>query len=172
MSDIYKDPVLKKYVDLITGVFGEGTFKEYYYGDPIKIPMSNLPALIIAKDETRAGNAIDGGTNVDDVHQMAITITVVTDMRAEINDDKTIAAGTAKLYDIMEGRDPTTLKLKTKTILDVLRGNLLVDSALGLRTDLGTPTRIDYGMTLGKREEEVWAIEAQLEFVAHFTQVR
>jgi len=166
--EIYKDPIIKKYIDLIQSVVGMSFFKGVYYGDPIRVPVSNLPALIISKDETRVSNL----TNADDEHLIALTLTVITDIRADIQDDKSIAPGTATLYDIMEGRESATLKLKAKSLLHILRNNLSVDTALGLRTDLGSITRVDYGMTVGKREQEAWAIEAQLEFIAHFTQLR
>lgn len=166
--EIYKDPIIKKYVDLITGIVGNGFFKGVYYGDPIRIPVSNMPALIISKDETRASVL----TNTEDQHLIALTITVVTDIRDDINDDKAIAPGTASLYDILEGREAATLKLKTKSLMHILRNNVDVDTTLGLRTDLGSITRADYGLTVGKRQPEAWATEASIEFIAHFTQIR
>ncbi len=172
MSEIYKDPIIKKYFDLIKSVVGEGLFKAYYHGDPIRVPITSLPAIIISKDETRVSNALEGGSNVEDTHLMALTLTVITDLRDDIQDDKSIAPGIATLYDIMEGRESATLKLKTKSLLHILRNNVDVDTALGLRTDLGSITRVDYGLTVGKREQEAWAVEAQLEFIAHFTQLR
>ena len=167
-EQLYKDPIMKKYFDLIESVIGTSFFKGLYYGDPIKIPISNLPALIISKDETRA----DVLTSAEDVHQIALTLTVVTDIRDDINDDKSLAPGTSSLYDILEGRESDTLKLKTKSLLHILRNNVDVDTALGLRTDLGSITRVDYGMTVGKRQKDQWSIEAQLEFNAHFSQIR
>lgn len=172
MSEIYKDPIIIKYIDLIKGVLGEGKIKQYYQGDPIRVPVSSLPAIIISKDETRVSNALDGGSNVEDTHLMALTLTVITDIRDDIKDDKTIAPGISTLYDIIEGRESDTLKLKTTSILNILRTNIDVDTALGLRTDLGSITRVDYGLTVGKREQEAWAVEAQIEFIAHFTQLR
>ena len=168
----YQDPIITKYFDLIKSVVGDSFFKFYYQGDPIRVPNSSLPAIIISKDETRASNALDGGSNVDDTHLMALTLTVITDIRNDINDDKAIAPGISTLYDIMEGRESATLKLKTKSLLHILRNNVDVDTTLGLRTDLGSITRVDYGLTVGKREQEAWAVEAQLEFIAHFTQLR
>ena len=165
---LYRDPIIKKYINLIIGIVGEGIFKGVYYGDPIKIPASNLPALIISKDETRAANI----TNTEDEHLIALTLTIVTDIRSEINDDKAIAPGIAKLYDIIEGREEATLKLKTKSLMHILRNNVDVDTALGLRTDLGSITRADYGLTVGKREIESWAVEASIDFIAQFTQIR
>jgi hypothetical protein len=103
---------------------------------------------------------------------MQMILTVITDIRHEIRDEKDIAPGIAQLYDLIEGRDATTLTLKTQSLLHILRNNVLVDATTGLRTDLDTITRVDYGMTVGKREPEAWSVEAQVEFVAHFTQVR
>jgi hypothetical protein len=170
--EIYQDPIIKKYIDLIKSVVGNDFFKGIYYGDPIRIPNSNLPALIISKDETRVSNSLEGGDSATDAHFIALTLTVVTDIRDELNDDKSIAPGIARLYDIIEGREASTLQLKTKSLLHILRNNIFVDTALGLRTDLGTITRVDYGLTVGKREQEAWAVEAQVEFIAHFTQLR
>lgn len=166
--ELYKCPIAKKYIDLIVGIVGEGIFRGLYYGDPIRVPASNLPALIISKDETRISNI----TNTEDQHLIAFTLTVITDIRDQINDDKSIAPGVAKLYNIIEGRESDTLKLKTKSLLHILRNNLDVDISLGLRTDLGSITRADYGMTVGKRDQEAWATEAQLEFIAQFVQIR
>ncbi len=168
MAEIYKDVIIKKYIDIITGIIGNSFFRGIYYGDPIKVPVSNLPALIISKDETRINNI----SNTEDQHLIALTLTIITDIRNDINDDKAIAPGIASLYDIIEGRDESTLKLKTKSIIHILRNNLDVDISLGLRTDLGSITRADYGMTVGKRDQEAWAIEAQIELIAQFTQIR
>ena len=165
---IYRDPIIKKYFDLIEGIVGVGTFKRFYYGDPIRIPISNLPALIISKDETGVGNI----TNVEDQHLMSLILTVVTDIRDDISDDKTMAPGTNRLYEIIEGREASTLKLQTKSILHILRNNLDVDISLGLKTNLGSVTRVDYGLTVGKRDKEAWSTEAQVGFIAEFTQLR
>ena len=164
--DIYRDPVIKKYIDLIESK--TKVFRRFFYGDPIRIPASLLPACIISKTETRIGKL----TNAEDEHGMQMILTVITDIRAEIKDENDIAPGVAKLYEIMEGRDATTLALNTDSILHILRNNILVDATTGLRTDLQTITRADYGMTLGKRDPEAWSVEGQVSFVSHFTQVR
>ena len=46
----YEDPILKKYVELIKA--GVPELKSFYYGDPIRVPKSNLPTLIISKTNT------------------------------------------------------------------------------------------------------------------------
>lgn len=168
MSDtIYKDPIIKKYQDLILAAM-PGVFKGIYQGDPMRIPKTMIPALIISKSQTQ----LDPLTNAEDEQRLSLILTVVTDIRDERSEDQQMVAGIAQLYDIIEGRDDATYALKTNSVLDVLRSNITVDAALNLRTDLGTVTRADYGMTIGKRSPEEYAIEGQVEFEATFMQVR
>jgi hypothetical protein len=163
---MYEDPIIKKYIDLIKASVPE--IKAYYQGDPIRIPKVNLPAVLISKAQTSVGPL----TNAEDNHQIGIIITVITDIRDERSDDQLVAPGIAELYDIIEGREETTYKLKTKSILNILRTNQIVDAAYNLRTDLGSITRCDYGMTIGKRSPEGYATEGQVEFVATYSQLR
>lgn len=166
MQDIYTDPILKKYIDLIQSY--TNSFKRVYFGDPIKIGASELPALIIAKVDTTVGNM----TTSEDRHNIRITLTAVTDIRDTITDDAQMVAGVNNLYNLMEGRN-ANYSLKTDSLLYILRHNVELDPANNLRTDLNTITRIDYGMTLGKRRgADSWSVEGMLEFIATFSQVR
>lgn len=162
---MYNDPVIKKYIELIKAVVPD--IKTYYQGDPVRIPKVNLPACIISKSQTE----VDPLTNLEDSHRMALILTVVTDVRDERGDEQEMTPGIAQLYDIIEGREETTYKLKTNSILHILRSNQLVDATYNLRTDLGTITRADYGLTIGKRSEG-YATEGQIEFIATYSQLR
>lgn len=164
--EIYTDPIIKKYTDLITEAM-PGVFKSTYQGDPLRIPKSSLPALIISKTATRVGVH----TNAEDEHEISLILSVIVDMREEINDDQEVVPGIAKLYSIIEGRDEQ-YKLNTKSILHILRSNIVIDQALNLRTDLGTITNVNYGLTVGKRALDTYAVEGQVEFVASFNQLR
>lgn len=161
----YIDPIMKKYGDLVTA--NTKRFKRIFYGDPIRIGTSELPALVIAKIDTGINNL----TNTEDEHTVKLSLTVVTDVRETINDDKTMVRGVNELYNIMEGRD-STYKLKTDSLLHIIRHNVELDIANQLRTDLNTMSRVDYGMTMGKRQQEAWSIEGTMTLSAHFTQVR
>lgn len=165
-TNIYTDPIIKKYQQLIE-VAMPGVFKSFYQGDPVRIPKSNLPALIISKTQTTT----EVFTDVEDDHRISLILTVVSDMRDERSDDMEMSTGVAKLYDILEGRD-ANYKLKTDTVLHVLRSNIGVDTALNLRTDLGTNTRVDYGMTINKRQDGGYAVEGTVEFLARYSQLR
>jgi hypothetical protein len=165
---MYKDPIITAYEALLKSK--NGAIKSYYQGEPIRIPATNLPCAIISKRETRAGTL----TNSEDEHGIAMSITIIADVRKDLSTEQDIAqvvAGVATLYDIMEGRDED-LTLKDTSVLDILRSNIMVDSAHGLRTDLGSVTRVDYGQTLRDRAPEEWTIEARVDFIASFQQVR
>lgn len=165
--EIYADPIIRKYRELIEQAM-PGVFRYIYQGDPLAVPKSNVPALIISKSQTRIGVH----TNAEDEHEIRMVMTVITDIRDEASDDQKLVPGIARLYDIMEGRDSTTFALKPNTVMDVIRSNIIIDAANNLRTDLGSITTVDYGMTLGKRDREALAVEAQIEFIASFTQQR
>lgn len=164
-NQIYQDPVLKKYGQLIGSA---QLFKSIFYGDPIRIGASELPALIIAKIDTRAGKF----TNSEDMHEMRVSFTAVTDVRDTIGEDKEMVRGVNSLYNLMEGRQESTYQLKPDSLLYILRHNEVVDAANNLRTDLSSVSKIDYGMTIGKRKDAAWSIEGTLEITCSFTQVR
>lgn len=163
----YKDPVISAYISLIKQYTGD-TIKKFYYGDPIRIPRSNMPAIIIAKRSSSTSYL----TNAEDKHEITMIFTVVTEVTKDISTDTSLVPGIASLYDIIEGRDPATLKLKNSSLLSILRHNVDVNAALQCFTDVSTPTKIDYGMTLGKRQEDSFGIEGAITTVITCVQYR
>lgn len=164
----YTDPVIQKYIDLIKA--HTGAIETFYQGDPIRIPQTSLPCAIISKRDSRAGAL----TNAEDQHALGISITIVTDVRKDLSTESGAAntvAGIATLYDLMEGRN-ADYTLKDESLLGILRSNIELDAANNLRTDLGSVTRVDYGTTLKGRAPEEWSIEARVDFVCTFSQVR
>jgi hypothetical protein len=166
---MYKDPVISEYIALIKAK-AAGKIETFFQGDPITVPMVNLPACIITKRETHVGHH----TNAEDEQAIGLSITVIVNVRKELSTEESrsqVAAEVAKLYDLVEGRNGD-FKLKDTSVLGILRHNPLVNSTYGLRTDLGSVTRVDYGQTLRDRAPEAWTIEARIDMVAYFTQVR
>jgi hypothetical protein len=164
--DTYIDPVLRKYVDLIKA--NTGAIKAFYYGDPLRIPSVDLPCMFIAKRMTN----VDPLTNTEDQHNMAITMTIVSDVRADLStqdDISHIIAGVSTLYDLVEGRN-ADYTLKSTSLLGILRQNLLVDT--NLITDLETVTKADYSKTLSNRMPSQWVIQASVDISCKFVQVR
>lgn len=162
----YIDPILKKYADLVAA--NTSIFKKVFFGDPIRIASVNIPALIISKNATRVGNF----NNAQDGHEMDIVMTVVVDVRDTLNEDNAIVAGVNELYNIVEGRQADTYELKPTSLLAILRHNVELDTGKNLRTDLDTITSAEYGITVDKRAESSYAIEAQVRFTANYIQLR
>lgn len=162
----YKDPVITKYIDLIKSK--TSAFKAFYYGDPIRIPVSNMPALIISKVATD----LTEFTNAEDEHNMQLTFTVITDIRKDISDNTLIAAGISSLYYLIEGRDPATLILNPDSLAQILRHNVDLYQNIKLYTDVGSKTKISYDMTIGKRQEDMFGIEGSISIVAKLVQLR
>jgi hypothetical protein len=111
-------------------------------------------------------------TNAEDMHSIRISLTVITDVRDTISEDKTMVSGVNALYNLMEGRTDGTYALKPESLLYILRHYVELDVGQNLRTDLSTMTDVEYGMTMGKRAAEAWSIEGTLTLTANFSQVR
>lgn len=165
----YIDPIIKKYFELFESAGVQ--VKKYYQGEPFKIAASEMPALFMQKTRTDARPI----NNAQDEHEAEYRITVVADVRNELDETGEIVAGIAQVMEILEGReldnDSNQYKLKTNSVLHVLRNNTEVDAAKNLRTDLRTSTRVDYGDTINRRDRD-WFVESHIDFVAHFIQTR
>lgn len=161
----YKDPVITAYINLIKA--NTNAFKAFYYGDPIKVPASNLPCCIISKNITEMTEF----TNAEDEHNMQLMFTVITDLRQDISDDTTFVPGTNSLYYILEGRNDD-LTLLNSSLANILRHNVDLNQNLKLYTDVGSKTKISYAMTIGKRQAGFFGIEGSITIVAKLVQLR
>src|SRR5690348_10168252 len=131
------DRLIQKYIALIKSK--TSVFKAIYVGDPMKIPASRMPALVI----TRQGSSTQAVTNGEDQRNVTLQFTVVVDVRPDIQDDKLPVPGYGTIYDIVEGCGQD-MKLKASSLLGIIRGNLDIDSANQVWTDVSGPTRIQY----------------------------
>ena len=168
MSSRYIDPIIEKYRSLI--MTNCSSIKSFFQGEPTRIPASLLPCLIISKSQTEVRQF----TNAEDEHAIGLNIILITDIRQDLStneNDSKIVEGISSLYDIIEGRN-ADYALKNTSILGILRTNQLVDVDNNLRTDLRTISRVAYGETLRDRNAEQWTIEARLQVVATYSQVR
>lgn len=162
----YIDPIMKKYGDLITA--NTTNFKRIYYGDPVRIGNSELPALVIVKSSTQVANS----SNMVDKHNVRLILTVITDVRNTISDDRDLVPGVNSLYNIIEGRSADDYTLKSESLLGILRHNVTLDAGKNLHTDIDSVTEVEYGMTMGKREPGAWSIEGTVTLTANFYQNR
>jgi len=161
----YEDTILDKLQTLIDASDGDA-ITTFYKGDPLMMPKSDLPALLLIKDNTEIGDS----SNAEDYHRMNIVITLVVDIRDYVLDTPVnVHAGDQKLYDIFEGRN-ADFTLKSTSIIDILRSNEELGN--NAHIDLSVPMNVSYGFTVGKRGQKSWSQEANLSISVYFTQLR
>lgn len=161
----YSDPVLAKYIDTIKGIMGD-RFKAYYQGNPDAIPKMHRPAFVIYRNRTE----VSAFTNDEDQYAQYLTIHVVVDSRDTVNNDPTIVAGPDMLIELVEGRN-ADYTLKQESVLGIIRSLAFMDPT-GIRTDLGSVTNVDYGISVNERGQGETVHEAVIQFIAHFIQSR
>jgi hypothetical protein len=168
-ANLIKDPIIKLYFDLIASKTDK--FKGFYYGDPLKIPTSMLPALIGMRRATTAKQF----TNAEDQHDLQLVFTVVTDIRKDISDQTQLVPGWTSIFDLMEGRDPATYQLKPESLMYILRHNVDFAQAQQIWADISAPTKIQYALVMNRRGgtvEPAWSIEATISTTVTITQLR
>lgn len=126
-----------------------GIIKYIYIGDPLLIPNSCLPALIINPLRTETSKA----DNARDRHNHSIQIALVIDAKQYLGATPDKMIGSDFLMSTMGGEDSTGA-LDVKTILSLVRKNL----------NLGTNRIILEGMTVDytvrKRTDDFITLEA------------
>ena len=159
------DPIVQKYLDLIkantTGI------KAFYNGFIARVPVSLLPAVMITIEKTEAADM----SNVEDEHRISLVLTYIADIRQDLENSALIQVGLSNVLEKLVGRD-SDYKLKTSSILYILRHNVNLDTSKNLRTDVGsfsvaTPSEIATGRIPGN-----WSAEGTIRFNAHFYQER
>lgn len=165
MTDLYKDPILEKLFALISA--SNTDIISYHYGDPLFIPKSELPALIGSTDITSIGDL----GNAEDEHRIKYFLTLVTDIRewTGIANPDNIHVGDQIGKKIVEERN-ANYTLKSSSLLDILRSN--EDLGNNAHIDTENPVIADYGFTFGKRGENNWAWEVNIEVPVYFSQLR
>jgi len=96
--------------------YGDKRIKEYYYGDPLVIPVSSMPALII---ENRGVGIVQGATGLDEISPV-YAIKLVMNKKDEIGKTANEMACQRTLADIIMKRDSNNNYLET-SIIGILR---------------------------------------------------
>ncbi|MFA6325313.1 MAG: hypothetical protein WCX46_03770 [Candidatus Paceibacterota bacterium] len=126
----------------------KGIVKYIYIGDPILIPTSCLPALIINPLRTDVSKF----DNTRDKHNHTINIALVIDAKQYLNATPDKMIGSDFLMTTMGGE--LSGALDTKTILSIIRKNL----NLGTNRIILENTSVDY--TVRKRTDDLITLEA------------
>ncbi len=161
----YFDSIIAKYIDLIKS--RRKDIKVFYNGIAGKVPSLLVPAVMIdiEKEEINEYN------NIEDEHKISLVLVYIADIRRNFEDTPTIIAGLNKVKEVLVGRDED-YKLKTNSILHILRNNLDIDPAKHLRTDVGTMTVVTPNEVVAERITGFWSAEGTIRFTANFHQIR
>ena len=162
---LYKDPIIEKYIELIKSVRKD--IKVFYNGIAGKIPSPLVPAVMIDIEKEEVSEY----SNVEDEHRISLVLVYIADIRQNFEDTPTIIAGLNKVKEVLVGRD-NDYKLKTNSILHILRHNLDIDPIKHLRTDVGTITVVTPNEVATGRLTGYWSAEGTIRFTAHFHQLR
>lgn len=162
---MYKDPIVEKYINLIKSYRDD--IKTYYNGVKTEIGQSECPSIMIDVNRLEAQKF----SNTEDQHRVSLNLTLVTDIRSNFQDTARIDAGINKVLEILVGRKDD-YSLKEKSILNILRKNVNVDTSNQLRTDVGSITVVSPREVGIGRQEKYWSTEGTIGFEAHFIQER
>ena len=168
MAKIYKDPIIKRLITVLNAEGPPALKNRYYYGDPIMVAKSVLPACFITKDET----LITAETNMEDRNAVRLVLNVVYDLTRDFNKSLEQITGANSLYEMMEGRDATTYNLLPNTIAYVLRKYQTLDGSGKLWIDIDTETSVDYGVRLEQRGPGIYTVEGVISCVVRHVEVK
>lgn len=106
--------------------------KSYYFGDPLTLPVSNLPAIIVSK---RTTNISQGATGLDEADKI-YSVKLVFNKKDEIGKNPSEVAIQRTMADIIEGTDESG-NFTAQSIMGVLRsyftlGNTINDQLIGI----------------------------------------
>jgi hypothetical protein len=126
------DDIVTRLKTLMKDTFGD-YFNNYYEGDPIQIPKSNLPCVIIEK---LRGDVKISATGTDDFGSQ-LNIRLVLDKADDFGIDDSVDTTERKLRLLVEGRDPVTGNYLPNTVLGALRTKItLGGNALSNQSDI------------------------------------
>jgi hypothetical protein len=110
--------------------YGDKRIKAYYYGDPLVLPVSNMPAIII---ENRSSTIEQGATGLDELTNV-YSIKVVMSKKDEIGKNPEEMAAQRTLSDIIMKRDSNN-QYEVSSIMGILRKYFTLGSTIENQTE-------------------------------------
>ena len=157
MAKYPRDPIVTKIIALFNASGPARLKNRYFYGDPLLVPKSQLPAVFISKDGTSIGNE-DVAT---DRSELRYAINVVEDLTRDFNQAFDSIGATSLVEDYLEGLTDD-YDLKPTSLAYILRKNQSIGPHLYINIEV--PLELDYGVTIGKRGDGLYTVEGVLKF--------
>lgn len=113
---------------LLKTALGTGTVKQYFDGDPMAIPQSYLPAIIVAQ---MSSQVVQGATGMDDMTEV-FEIRVVVSMMDTMGKSQKEESSHKIVKALVGGLDATGL-YQANSVIGVLRTHFVLNSTDGIR---------------------------------------
>lgn len=162
---IYRDPILEAVNAKLNAEGPVELQNKYFTGDPLIINKSRLPAVFMTRDRTQIKD-LDIAT---DEQTMSVVLDVVQDLTRDFNQAFDQLNSNVTLYKWIEGRN-SDLTLTSNSILYILRKYQQQKLNQNLWINMSTPVDADYGVTLNKRGNGMFSVEAVVKFTLTFIQ--
>lgn len=157
MATTYRDPVITAIIALLNAEGHKDLKNRFFYGDPLLVNRSQLPAVFISRDSS----SIDDEDVATDRSRMKMVINVVYDLTRDFNQDFANINSANAIYEYIEGRNDD-FTLKTTSIAYILRKYQQINSHLYINLDV--PLELDYGIGVEKRGQGVYTTEGVVRF--------
>jgi hypothetical protein len=105
--------------------YGDKRIKSYYYGDPLTIPASNLPAIIVSKSSSIVSH---GATGMDDTDRN-YSIKLIFNKKDELGKNPSEVTVQRTMADIIEGTESAGTWTPT-SIIGVIRKSFTLGNSI------------------------------------------
>jgi len=156
-SDLYRDPITQKVIDLLDSSGPSKLKGKYINGDVLLPNESEFPMAYIARDTV----LVTPASNMEDNHDISMVLTVILDIMQDLDGPHDLVQGMPELYEFCEARDGQ-FRLKNDTILYQL--GKAQQLAPNLWIGVGSPLSINYGMGIERRGPGIFSVEANIRF--------
>jgi hypothetical protein len=163
----YKDPIIAKLIEKFEAEGPTELRGHYFHGDILLVPKREMPAVSIAKDETR----IYPASNMEDEHYMPLVINVIYDWTKDLDQSSELAAGVTGLYKLVEERD-SDYQLVSNSLAYVLRKYQTLDDDVWISVGPNEQLQINYGLGIERRGPGIFSVEAVIRCSVKIHKVR
>lgn len=124
-----RDTVVDTLIELFKENLGTSLFKQYFFGDPVAVPQSMLPAIAIDLNRT----SYELGPSYHDEVTHEVTIQLLFNKKDDFGKPEGEVGVMRDLQNAVQARDETTGEFLPTSILGILRknltmGNLMIES--------------------------------------------
>ena len=157
---MYEDPLLRKIVDLMNAHGPKKLRGRWTIGDSLAIPAGLLPHAFVSYEGESISDIANGMLRNNSV----VIISVAVDMKREFNQPTDRSDAHEQVVEFISAKEPATCKIRSDSILGVLRAHQDLDVEHNIYIEAGSETTVEYGIGLEKRGSGIVTAEGVLRF--------